>query len=243
MTKEPQQATKVQQPGQRNSRSSKKKQQQQVRDEGSTATALNTTKRIHPSPHDIMRSFSKAIAFLLAFDATTSIDFTTRRETGKFSKKNEALRVCTYHNFVGSSKYVNCRDIETEIKIECGDEDADDTTRMCKVTEHPWNNEQKEDDTDASTAACVVHGLFDPNTHITTDSATGLCHLKFLSLLNSCDVDANGSPPSGVFGMKAEIRNRRNTDNDDNSGMMLRFSHTGGAVYYPLKPEASRTQG
>ena len=104
--------------------------------------------------------------------------------------------------------------------------------RMCKVTEHPWNNEQKEDDTDASAAACVVHGLFDPNTHITTDSATGLCHLKFLSLLNSCDVDANGSPPSGVFGMKAEIRNRRNTDNDDNSRLLLRFSHTGGTVYY-----------
>ena len=106
---------------------------------------------------------------------------------------------------------------------------------MCKVTEHPWNDEQKEDDTDAAAAvtACVVHGSFDPYTHITTDSATGSCHLEFLPLFDSCDVDVDGST-SGVFGMKAEIDNSRNTENhnDDNSGMLLHFSHNGGAKYY-----------
>ena len=195
-----------------------------------------------------MPSFAQAVPFLIASVAMTSsittttvvctndFTFTNRRETRKFSKKNEAPRGCTYHNFAGSSKYLNCQKIETEIKIECGDEDADDTTRMCKVTEHPWNDEQKGEGTDAAAAnaaanACVVHGSFHPSTHITTDTATGFCHLKFLPLFDSCDVGANGSP-TGVFGMKAEIHNSRNTDNDDNSGMLLRFSHTGGEVYY-----------
>ena len=200
-----------------------------------------------------MPIFAQAVPYLIASFAMTSsittiipvtgtndVKFTTRRETRKTSKKNEAPpRGCTYHNFVGSSKYENCQNIETEIKIECGDENAEDTTRMCKVTEHPWNDEQKEEDTDAAAAAdaCVVHGSFDPSTHITKDFATGFCHLKFLPLFNSCDVDVdvdvdgNGSP-SGVFGMKAEIDNSRNTDSDDNSGLLLRFSLTGGTVYY-----------
>ena len=151
----------------------------------------------------------------------------------KNSKKNQAPPVCTWRNFVGSSKYRNCKKVETKIQIECGDEDAEETTRMCQYSEHPWNDEKKEEDTDAAAAACNVHGSFDPNTHITTDSATGLCHLKFLPLFDSCDVDANGSP-SGVFGMKAEIHNSHNTENhnDDNSGMLIRFSRTGGVKYY-----------
>ena len=172
--------------------------------------------------------------FALTLDTTS----TTHRVTSKNSKKkNEAPLVCTWRNFAGSSKYLNCQKIETKINIGCGDEDVDDTTRMCKVTEHPWNNEQKGGDTvaAAATTACVVYGLFDPKTHITTDSATGLCHLKFLPLLDSCDVDVDANcSPSGLFGVKAEIHNSRNTENhnDDNSGMLLRFSHTGGEDFY-----------
>ena len=183
-----------------------------------------------------MPSFSKAIVCLMAF-ASTSSTTTARHVVSKISKKNEAPLVCTWHNFVGSSKYLNCEMVWTEIQIGCGDEDADDTTRMCKYTEHPWNDAQQEEDTDAAAvaaAACVVHGSFDPNTHITTDSATGLCHLNFFPLLlDSCDVDANSSP-SGLFGMNAEIHNSRNTENHNknNSGMLIRFSRTGGAWYY-----------
>ena len=210
--------------------------------------SFSQTTNFLPAQH-IMPSFAQAVPYLIASFAMTSsititntvagtndVKFTTHRETRKTSKKNEAPpRGCTYHNFVGSSKYENCQNIETEIKIECGDEDAEESTRMCNVTEHPWHDEQKEEDTEAAAAAdeCVVHGSFDPSTHITTDSATGSCHLKFLPLFNSCDVDvdANGSP-SDVFGMKAEIRNGRNTDHEDNSGLLLRFSHTGGTLYY-----------
>ena len=51
----------------------------------------------------------------------------------------------------------------TEIQIGCGDEDADDTTRMCKVTEHPWHNAEKEEENaDVAAAATAVCWDKDP---------------------------------------------------------------------------------
>jgi len=194
------------------------------------------------SSHSFAAAAAAAGGVFVQDDGSTN-DFTShRRVTNKYSKKTKNIvvpreappSVCTWRDFVGFSKYLNCKSVETEIQIECGDADADadadadDTTRMCTYTERPVHYK----DAAAAAAGCVVRGSFDPNMHITNDYATGFCHLDFFSLFDSYGADAY---PSGLFGMKAEIHNRNtrnhHNNNNDNSGILLRFSRTRGADY------------
>ena len=115
-------------------------------------------------------------------------------------------------------KYQNCQDVESKADIRCAIR-----RRMCSYTEHYVNGNGEK---------CKVQGSFDPIAQIGTDSARpGVCHLKFVPLTDSCDVDAVPG-----FGVKTEVdMSTGHANNDDactSSLMLLQFSTDGGSGYY-----------
>ena len=163
----------------------------------------------------------------------------------KNSKKTNTNEdaTCTMQDFLGTSQYTNCKGEETEVEIACATTDDAATTttstKICTYSEHPV---QFDDGAAAATAVgCGDHGTFDPPTHFIRDPATGVCRLDFIALTSTCI----GAPvvAGGKFGVIVEAplsigpgshNHEQNEDNNqkDNSGLLLRFSRTGGEDYY-----------
>ena len=153
-----------------------------------------------------MPSFSTTVVFLLflVMTTTTTVGGSNDLRLGrkiKHSKKTNANAIANVNTcllkLLGKSQYTNCAGTETELDIACANKDtaaaaaADSTLTerlLCSYSEHPV---QYEDEVAAAMTAaapgCGVHGSFDPWTHITLDHATGVCRLKFVALIDSCD--------------------------------------------------------
>ena len=140
------------------------------------------------------------------------------KKTAHVPPLHDGPTVCSIDWFPRVSKYQNCQGVEYTVNIHCAPRH-----RMCSYTEHYVNGNGEK---------CKVQGSFDPIAQIGTDLARpGVCHLKFVPLTDSCDVDALPG-----FGMKAEVdMSTGHADNDEactSSLMLLRFSRDGGFVYY-----------
>ena len=133
---------------------------------------------------------------------------------------NDRPPVCSIDIFPRVSKYQNCQGVESQVALRCAA--AAPPRRTCQYTEHYINS---------SGAECRVDGSFDPIAQIGTDPARpDVCQLDFVSLKDSCIVDALPG-----FGMKAEVRMKTSPEEEEtctSSLMLLRFSSDGGSIYY-----------